>query len=221
MTKSDDLAGKVVVVALKRIFQCVPRSRWENEKTQKMFEFALEALLDPRLKVRKTMTQIMNSIFKDILPHFPYIKERLRLFALKFLTNESTLKGNVFYLIYFLNSSLRFLPIDLITEIIEAFFNLLKMERDKISTHVYLCIESLLRGKVLNQELVMGLLENFFKNQPDFFKNEKQTFAYSQCLTEAILHLYRLSPYEACKYISGAMSILCELLLLESGKMRR
>lgn len=112
-----------------------------------MFEFSLKALLDTRIKVRKTMTTIMNNIFQTILPHFPYIGERMRVFAKKYLTRKSNLKGNIFYFLYFLNSSLRYLPIKLITEIIEAFFKLLMLERDKISTHVYLCIESLLMGK--------------------------------------------------------------------------
>jgi len=52
-----------------------------------------------------------------------------------------SLHGKVFYLIYFFNSSLKNLPIDVITDIIEAFFKLLKLEKDKLSTHVFLCIE--------------------------------------------------------------------------------
>ena len=125
------------------------------------------------------MTAIMNRIFQDILPHFPYIKEQMRLFVKKYLTHPSNLKGNVFYLLYFLNSSLRYLPIDVISEIIDSFLSLLKFERDKISIHVYLCIESLLTGKLLNIELVTRILDNFFISQPDYYKNEKQTFAYS------------------------------------------
>jgi hypothetical protein len=85
-------------------------------------------------------------------------------FAIKFLTEEHNLKGNVFYLLYFLNSSLRYLPIDVITEIIEAFFKLLNLERDKISTHVYLCIESLLTSKILNVELLTRIIGEFFRN---------------------------------------------------------
>ena len=41
MKKKDELAGKIVVLALKRIFNCIPDLRWEHENTQEMFEFAL------------------------------------------------------------------------------------------------------------------------------------------------------------------------------------
>ena len=140
-TRKNEKAGYVIVLIIKKIFSCIPQTKWQEQTTQEMFEFGLKCLLDSRVKVRKTMTVVMNNIFQNVLPRFPYIKEKLRKFALQYLTKEENLKGNVFNLLYFLNSSLRYLPIDVITDIISSFYKLLLLELDQISTHIFLCIE--------------------------------------------------------------------------------
>ncbi|KRX09724.1 Armadillo-type fold [Pseudocohnilembus persalinus] len=215
--KKDQKYQKYCIVILASTIQIVSKEEFlENDAHNlEIIKSIIESLWNENSLARKEAVKSIKMILEKKFFYKQQISNCLKEFIIENLETEDLQR--IVFVTQFIQNILDLLPIPIIGDINYELMKALKSGNDEISTHIYLCIETIMETKALSVDLTESLLKEFLNNQPSFYKEEKVVQAYGQCMVQTLLHMNAISPKQAKKYITSCIAVLQEILLVENN----
>jgi len=216
-SKSEEL-DKYSINILITLLQVIPLNDWSSEAVKSIISDILQRVIEGKARLRKQIIKNFTVLLSKPENISIKLDEYIREFALKCLETDNR---EALLITSFLNPLLNKLRISTIGDLVYSYQKLLSKSIDEsLVTHIYLTLETVQLKTPMSIDLSETLLKELITHQPSFYSDSKLVFSYIQCLAQTLIHMLNIDYLIAKRYISGVLSVISEVLIVDNRSLQ-